>query len=173
MVKYKYNKTLYDFYKENKICVQCGQDNAAKDRVRCPYCLYKNAESSRKTMSKETKEEKEIRLKKNREYKRKRRIELKEKGLCIICQKPICSWSKVLCIDCAVKNKRKNEKRKHGISRNQRSSYGKCYICNKPVRECGSMCDRCYEMVCNNLPKKTNEKLYVMRKNQNKALFRN
>lgn len=43
-----HNKTLYEFYKRNGICVRCGQEKAEKNRVKCLVCLGKDAESQRR-----------------------------------------------------------------------------------------------------------------------------
>ena len=40
-----HNKTLYEFYKKNGICVRCGQKKAEKNRVKCIACLGKDLES--------------------------------------------------------------------------------------------------------------------------------
>ena len=40
-----HNKTLYEFYKKNGICVRCGQEKAEKNRVKCIACLGKDLES--------------------------------------------------------------------------------------------------------------------------------
>ena len=167
------NKLLYEFYKGNGICVNCGQEKAVKNRVRCLNCLEKGAESQRRIRANKSTEELEIQNEKNRIYKKERYKKLKEAGLCVNCGKPQVSTSKIYCIDCAIKNQRRNNKRKCGIERYERKLYGRCYVCNEPVGKCGTMCDKCYEMVCANLPKKMNQSVYMMHKQQNKAIFRN
>ena len=167
------NKLLYEFYKRHKICVRCGQESAVKGKTRCITCLEKDAESQRKTRAQKTEEQLEIQREKNRIYAKERYKKLKEQGLCVNCGKPQTSTSEVYCIDCAIKNQRRNNKRKSGISRSERKAFGKCYVCNEPVGKCGTMCDKCYDMVCANLPKKMNSKLYNINKMQNKAIFNN
>lgn len=44
----RYDKALYDWYKENRICPNCGRREAAPGRVRCYECLEMNAQSRRK-----------------------------------------------------------------------------------------------------------------------------
>lgn len=166
-----YDKSLYEFYKSVKICYQCGKNSVAKGKTRCLDCLEKMAESQRKRFERETEEERKIRLQKNKERSRKRYQERKSQGLCVNCNKPQSIHSTVYCIDCAIKNQRRNDKKKSGIQRNERSAYGKCYVCNEPVGKCGTMCDKCYSMVCANLPKKMNQSLYKIHKQQNKAIF--
>lgn len=166
-------KLLYEFYKRNGICVNCGQMKAASGRVRCLNCLEKGAESQRNRRLLKTEEELQKEREHRKEYSRKRYYENKAKGLCVHCGKPQTPASEIYCIDCAIRNQRRNNKKKCGIERYERKKYGRCYVCNEPVGKCGTMCDKCYEMCCNNLPKKMNESLYKMHKQQNKAIFNN
>ena len=43
-----HNKTLYEFYKSNGICVRCGQEKAEKNRVKCSVCLSKDVLSQKR-----------------------------------------------------------------------------------------------------------------------------
>ena len=43
-----HNKTLYEFYKKNSICVRCGQQKAEKNRVKCIVCLEKDRLSQKR-----------------------------------------------------------------------------------------------------------------------------
>ena len=163
---------LYQWYKEHGICVKCGCEDAVKGKTRCVTCLEKEAEAQRKYRAKETAEERQKRAERNKVYQRELYRQRKEAGVCVACGKPQSARSTVYCIDHAIKNQRGNNKRKSGIERHERKSYGKCYVCNEPVgTKCNSMCDKCYEMVCANLPKKMHQSLYMMRKQQNKAVF--
>lgn len=170
----RYDKDLYEFYKRNKICVNCGQEKAVSNRVRCFECLEKGRERARARVLAETSEQREIRLAKMKEYRKNRIEKLKEQGLCINCRKPQCSLSTVYCIDCAIKNQRRNNKRKTGIDRNERKNYRMCYICGEHlIHKQNALCDKCYAMVCANLHKKMNQTVYMIHKSQNKAIFRN
>lgn len=167
-------ESLYDFYKRNKICGSCGQESAAPGKTRCLNCLSIAAERRRAKLSKETEEQKKERLEKHKEYLRKRREEFREKGLCISCGKPLYKTSTIYCYKHVLANRKYNLKKKQPIERNERKSYGKCYVCNEPIgAKCNSMCDKCYAMVCANLPQNMHRSLYMMRKQQNKAIFKN
>lgn len=50
-------KMLYEFYKNNGICVNCGQTKAEKNKVRCMTCLEKGADSQRRRREKIRKNE--------------------------------------------------------------------------------------------------------------------
>ena len=165
--------TFYEYNKSHGICVQCACEDAVKGKTRCVTCLEKNAEYQRKKIQKETDEQRQLRAEKNKVYQRELYRQRKEAGLCVACGKPQSAKSTVYCIDHAIKNQRGNNKRKKsGIERHERKSYGKCYVCNEPVgTKCNSMCDKCYAMVCANLPQKMHQSLYMMHKQQNKAVF--
>lgn len=160
------------WYKENKICVQCRCHSAAPNRIRCEVCLLQNSQSRAKKINSQTEEEKEERKKKNREYLRKKREERKKNGLCIMCGKPQCKSSTVFCIDCKIKNQKKNEKRKNGISRSERKEYGLCYRCGKSALVGKSLCQNCYDTSVCNLPERKESVNYVNWKNQNKLIFK-
>lgn len=139
------NQELYAWYKQMGICPQCGTNKAALNRVRCEECLAKNAES-------EDKHRKIKPITSRKTYNKNLREQRKENGLCIWCGKPICSTSTVYCIDCKIKNQRRNDKRKSGIERSERHEYGLCYICGKRAVEGKRLCADCYKRSCDNLP---------------------
>ena len=161
------SQELYIWYKEMGICPQCGTNKASPHRVRCEECLIKNAESSEKQRQKKSQT---IRKQKHKSYIRSLRQSRKESGLCVWCGKPICSSSTVFCIDCKIKNQRRNEQRKIGIERSERPSYGFCYTCGEPLNRTGRVCKKCAEMMTDNLPK---ERDNVNWRNDNKFIFGN
>ncbi len=137
----------YDWYKSNGICVQCLRYDAAPGRVRCEVCLNKNAEASKNRRAKMQSVSQSDRLRNLRESR-------KEKGLCIWCGKPRSQYSSAFCIECRVKNQRKNNARKTGISRSERPLYGMCYICGKQVYSGEKLCRECKKQSIANLPNK-------------------
>lgn len=172
MTKKEESRETYLYYKKNRVCVQCGCYSAAPNRVRCEVCLIKNSESQKNIKKRENEQEKEERKRKHREYLKKLRDERKKNGLCIMCGKPQCNSSIVYCIDCKIKNQRRNEKRKNGIDRSDRKNYGLCYRCGNTCIKGKSLCENCYNVSIQNLPKDnaTNEN-YIRWKNQNKLIF--
>ena len=163
------SKELYNFYKENKICVNCGQNNAVKNRVRCIECLAKNADRQAKRRKNMSAEE----IKKSNEYHasyiKKMRALRKKDGLCADCGKPTCRASNTYCIDHYLKNKKRHAS-KLDFPRNERHYYGICYTCGKnPVIEGKKVCSKCYENNLNNLQKANSSE----KKMQNRAHIRN
>lgn len=144
-----WSKELYQWYKDMGICCQCGCKKAAPKRIRCEECLASNAESAKKRREKWEESER----KKDNEVRKKARNKRKEEGNCIFCGKPKTASSTCFCIDCRIKNRRRNERRKQGIDRNSRASYGLCYICGKSLDRSGKLCSICSERATNNLPK--------------------
>ena len=170
------HKELYDWYKKMGICPQCGSNKAAPGKVRCEECLAKNAESSRKQREKKSEKQTEAIRQKHREYLKNLRAKRKADGLCIYCGKPQNSYSSSMCIECRIKNQKKNEKRKIGIDRSERPIYGRCYRCGAKI-VAGKLCDRCLETSIKNLQyanssQKTLERRAYIRQ-QNNAIFRN
>lgn len=149
------------------ICPQCGTNKAAPNRVRCEECLAKNAESAdkhRKTSPISTG---------RKTYIRNLREQRKENSLCIWCGKPICSASTVFCIECKIKNQRRNDKRKSGIERSERHEYGLCYICGEHSIRGKKLCNKCYKKVCSNLPDGKENANYIRWKQGNDLIFGN
>ena len=103
----KYNKERYNWLKEHKICVNCGQQEAFGRYVRCPDCLEKQR------LSHEKYNHSEKGIAKNKEHNEKDKVirrtryhERKENGLCISCGKPICQESKRFCLEHLLQNRR-------------------------------------------------------------------
>lgn len=139
----------YEWYKSHGICVQCLQHDAAPGRVRCESCLAKNAEGARKSRAK-------IQSISQAERHRKLRERRKEQGLCIWCGKPRSCYSSVFCVDCRIKNQRKNNARRNGIERSERPAYGMCYRCGKSILPGNRLCDECKRQSIANLPAERN-----------------
>lgn len=137
----------YGWYKKNGICVQCLRYDASPGRVRCEVCLEKNAEVARK------RREKMKSVSRAEEY-RKVRETRKEQGLCIWCGKPRSSYSSVFCVDCRIKNQRKNNARKKSMARSERPIYGMCYRCGKQVCLGDKLCPECRKQSIENLPER-------------------
>lgn len=159
-----YNKELYDWYKENHICTKCGQADAAPHRSKCEECLAKDAERAA-----QRRERLGIKGKSSTT-----RDKYRELGLCIFCGKPRTPKSKCFCIDCFIKNNRKNKKRTTSeILRSERPAYGMCYRCGKPISK-GKLCPACLKTSCKNLPQfQTHDsEWYARNKRENDLLFR-
>lgn len=167
------HKELYQWYKEHRICPQCGSNKAAPHRVRCWECLHKNAESTRKQREKKNNAERQQNRNRHNVYLSNLRKERKQKGLCIWCGKPRTPTSTCFCLDCKIKNQRKNDARKIGIERSERPAYGLCYICGSAIEEGEKLCEKCLQRSINNLPDKMNTELYQKHKNENRAIFNN
>lgn len=169
-------KEDYQNYKDNHVCPQCGMRKAAPGKVRCEICLAQNAKSAQRKRDSRTESEKEALNMRRRTYfnnlKENRRIN----GLCIWCGKPVSKSSKCFCIDCKIKNQRRNEARKSGVPRSERHLYGICYRCGKNhVIDGKKLCQSCYEKNINSLVYANEsrgmkkQRLYI--KQQNNLIF--
>lgn len=80
--------------KERGICTRCKKQEAFNGRALCADCAYYYSEyyhTVRKVKSNEQL------LENAKKYQKKKRDEMRTKGLCIKCGKPVCERSKVYC----------------------------------------------------------------------------
>lgn len=100
----KYNKLVYDYRKKLGKCTSCGND-AVEGKTRCRKCLDIASNRQREKLKRETEEQRDIRLQRNREYQKKRTDKLISSGICVMCgKKPICFSSNRYCVNCLEKN---------------------------------------------------------------------
>ena len=100
----KYSKIAYEYRKKIGKCKNCGND-AVEGKTRCRKCLDIASNRQREKLERETEEQREIRLQRNREYQKKRTDNLILNGICVMCgKKPICFSSKRYCVNCLDKN---------------------------------------------------------------------
>lgn len=85
-----------------------------------------------------------------REYLKKKREICIAFGVCREClSKDIVKGN--YCLECYVKNKKRNEAKRKGIARYDRVSYGLCYFCGKPVESGYKTCTECHEIMADNI----------------------
>ena len=83
---------------------------------------------------------------------RKLYADRKEQGLCTRCGKRKATNGTV-CLDCYAKRRRK----KYGIERSERPTYGECYICGRDVLKGKRVCESCYHRLLINTGKMNDE----------------
>lgn len=132
----------YQWLKERGICVTCGRKVAFENYVRCPECLEKVENASRKTWNDEAK-----RIQYNahgNKRKRELREERKEKHLCVTCGRKLLKQQKeITCKSCRAKrNKRRREKRgkTYGEAFRERLEKGVCMYCGRHTAEGSKFC---------------------------------
>lgn len=164
--------TDYEWYKSIGICVQCRKEKAAPHHVRCEVCLEQNlsTQESRRRVG-------TYRRADRRSYNKTLRERRKAAGLCIDCGRPICSSSKCYCVECRIKNQKRNERRKEGLNRSERKQYGLCYICGKEALPGKAVCKEHYDTLVRNLEIAGNSDKTIERRNQirkqNRLIFNN
>ncbi len=152
------------------ICVQCGQWNASPGKVRCEVCLAIEAEYAQKRIESGGEDYKKQLRKKQRESMKRLREERKKNGLCVECGKPQCEKSTVRCLEHYIKHKRRYQRKK--IPRSEWTSFGLCYKCGEKAIDGEKLCEKCYEVSCNNLPKNQKDSTTYKRwGKQNKLIF--
>ena len=123
-----------EWAKENGICVNCFKEKAFNGRTMCPECLDKNKERSEKTRSTTSKEQRRLYLKRKRD-------------LCIafgVCRECLKRPARVglKCIECHVKEVKRQEKRRKYIPRNIRTELGLCYFCGNVAVKGKKTCEK-------------------------------
>lgn len=144
-----------------KLCDKnCGTCDLEKCLLKNPPYDWKVTESHRTEKSREQR----------RNYvKRKREI-------CIafgVCRECMAKDAVVgnYCVECFVKNKRRNELKRKDFPRSERPAYGKCYFCGKPVERGFKTCKKCHENIKERvMNRKINNSGHIWR-NMNKLIF--
>lgn len=86
----------------------------------------------------------------------RRRYIARKRDLCIafgICRECMCKDAKVgnYCTECYVKNAKHNERRRKGVHRAERISFGLCYFCGKPAQDGFKTCEKHHRIMADNL----------------------
>ena len=135
----KYNRERYGFLKERGLCVQCGS-LAVTGKTMCPECLDKAQESSERTRSEASKEQR-------RKYVAEKRKRCIERGICRECLKRNATVGKY-CLECYVKRHRNK-----GSKRAIWQSLGRCYFCGAEVEEGYKTCEKHRKIMAANISK--------------------
>lgn len=139
-------ESLYNWRKRMRICVQCGKEKPFPGYVRCPMCIEKAEEASRKCWQDEGKR---IRYNKHGAERHKElRLERKEKGLCPKCGKPIKDGTHITCSQCRTKHnvdRRAKSIRRPGEHFKERIEAGVCMYCGGDLAPGYKLCEKCLE----------------------------
>ena len=136
---------LQDWYAQHRICVACGQADAAPHRKFCWKCLDDKRERTCKYRANMTEEQKQAARKKACERSKKQYAERKAAGKCTRCGKKPAEPGKVDCTMCLKKSaKRRMEKRRENgvLPRYMFGDGYHCVICGKDVDN-KKLCDEC------------------------------
>lgn len=141
----------YYYLKSLGVCTRCGREDAFPGHVHCPSCMEKNQKKSRAYYRRLSDEDRELRRKKKNEYDKKRYQQRKAEGLCVACGKKAVKG--IFCIECYVKNKKKNQKRAQkkkietgGDPRKLRTEKGLCRFCEEPALPGHRLCEKHYSI---------------------------
>lgn len=137
MARTESQKERYLFLKAHKICVSCGQENAAPHSILCIDCREQRRYYYNHVYDKSKRREKD------RVNKRKQRDERIKNGLCPSCgnEKPD-GYTYQLCPSCRARYREYDQKRRRkngALGQQERDYIGLCRQCNKPAVE-----GRCY-----------------------------
>lgn len=149
--------TRYKWLKMHKICVACGQKDAFPGYVRCPECIEKVEEASRKCWANDEKRNRYN--KRGAERRKELRQERKANGLCPRCGK-IVKGKYYYCEHCRKKhneNRRAERMRSPGEHFRERIEAGICMYCGDEIVPGYKLCESCLEKY-RNIHKQSNPK---------------
>lgn len=146
-----YTRETNAWRKAHRICKSCGCETAAKGHTMCITCLEKMREYNihrRKPLSTEQRYTKRI-------HDNKRYDLLVAFGVCTKCQKHNAIPGHTLCLECNLKQKKRDEKSRRKAGVYPRDSYSDtCVMCGKnPPLSGKKLCSKCYEKAVQNLAK--------------------
>ena len=181
--------------KELGLCTECGKNKAADGKVMCEECLEnKRAEQrARRAQAKKfgvcprcfkekiyvgetccpTCDEKrrknadgykEKNLENQRKYYAQKINDILERGLCRYCWARPATLGMTSCQIC--RERRKRYKKKDGIDRFERTSYGLCATCGEPAMEGKKLCKKHYDLAVSHLPKKVDNNGHIWGKDE-------
>lgn len=170
----------YYYLKSLGVCTRCGREDVFPGHVCCPSCMEKQQKKNRDYYHRLSDEDRELRRKKKNEYDKKRYQQRKAEGLCVACGKK--AFKGIFCIECYVKNKKKNQKRAQkkkietgGDPRELRTEKGLCRFCEEPALPGHRLCEKHYSIAVesarharqfNQYWRKENQLLFIKKRSQ-------
>lgn len=142
------NKSEYDWYKDNGICVRCMHEKAEKGYTMCRMCRLNYNDYHRVWQNQH--EVTEERRQQNKESAQRRTERLHEQGLCFRCGKrPAAGTGKYsqckICRERAARQKREREQKRGQIPTQLRGDGTYCLRCCKPLCNGQKLCPDCYQ----------------------------
>lgn len=139
------------WYKENGICLHCGQRPAKRGCQKCSECLANKNDASKIWYHNLSADDRKKLSERNSASSRKKENRRIEQGLCYRCGKrpPVVATKYGQCAICRAKSKEYTRRRRiksGNIPRDERISGYNCYRCAKPITS-GKYCPECYEIV--------------------------
>lgn len=160
-----YKRETYHWRKAHGICTRCGKEDAEPHRTLCAECAEKrNARNKRYRGSLDAEKRQEF-MRRAREQSRAQWERRKSMGLCGICGKKAAK-GKAHCIECLLKIRRRNHRRRETERVKTDFGEGLCCRCNEPVVSGKKLCKKHYDIALRatkkanrlNQEKKTNAK---------------
>ena len=137
----EYQRALYKWCKERRICVKCNCNKAFQNHSLCAECIEKV--NLRAASSYEANRD---RVRNQRAENRQRR---KEEGVCVSCGCRPADEGGTLCGVCKLKRRQYNRKHKVYAVKGE----NECFYCGKPVKQGFKVCPAHYDMCCKNMAK--------------------
>lgn len=174
----EYIKQEYAWYKSKGICPRCKSENVKKGYAVCWKCRLDLNDLKAASYSRHHYEPTELQKQKQNEQQKRLRIFRKENGLCVYCGKPKNNETYVSCKMCRVKQNEKRNLKAHlqGVVPQELRGREFCYHCCKPLSDYEKSkkhiglitCDKCHEILANNINTHRNFKNKSMESEKNK-----
>lgn len=143
-----HDRDWYLWCKGHGVCTYCHNDYAMVGSTYCPSCAdQKSVQGARRYAA--LKDDKEQYAKHLLDESRRRRIRKQKRrdaGICWMCGKHPAKEGHTKCYECLIAQRRRRiEKSRQSIPREERSAYGMCYICGAPVISGFNVCQLHYD----------------------------
>ena len=131
-----------EWYANMGFCYRCGKERVFGEEKICPECLAKASIVNKKYIEKKYGDFHAFYLADI--------AKIKAKGVCRSCRTVKAVEGHTYCAKCLAKQNERNKRRDRllrlnrvGIGRNERPSYGLCYICGNPLDTDKRLCSSC------------------------------
>lgn len=129
----------YHWYKDHRICVKCGQADAAPNRAKCDMCLEKDRQRHAANWN-------NVRDERNA-YAKNRRERNKSNGMCAKCgAKPLWGNNTSMCYDCMIVQRNATRRWREPYTLKRREC-GVCLRCGGQRKPGYMICEKCYDIL--------------------------
>ncbi|UZE45941.1 hypothetical protein [Selenomonas sputigena] len=143
--KREYARETYHWRKEHGVCVKCGKEDAEPGKTLCAECAEKQSVHNKRYWGSLDAEKRQKIIRQTRERSRAQREQRKNLGLCVICGKKAAK-GKAHCIECLLKERRRNFERYNTRRVKTDFSEGLCCCCNEPALPDKKFCKKHYDI---------------------------
>ena len=157
----KEEKITYHWYESHGFCPKCHHESAPNHKL-CAVCLAKEEERNQRRNAQMTDEQKKRRAESSERTRRKHI----EQGVCAKCGKRIAWNGRQTCLECTLKQRRRNNE--HKAKYDYKDPNG-CFRCGKACVKGKRLCHEHYKISCENIKKARESAKFLEGQNRNRA----